>query len=333
MTYASGAKSNNSRSLRRSRSSSSLLAASASLCARSSSSARRSSSKADMRSSRSSRITGASAISVAAGSFPGLLPESRVLRENSRRSSAVGCGPRAIILRLGEVTSGLSLPGTCGCNYGAEPLNFFHALQPRLRSPREVLEKLVSLATRRGLIVQSSEIQDSNAVRKKTKRHGEIRASFASVRPEQSVVAVVRFARPSTHARCFTTLSTRDSGLFTRDRVRGSFLVGGAPTLRSDCALRLRIHRCESAGSLATHTACIACLRSALSSRPADRSTTSASHSAAAYAALFHPVPFLVGLVCHYRSPAAIFEFVSRDRVEIRPASGGLSGGGPRLSE
>ena len=148
----------------------------------------------------------------------------------------------------------------------------------------------------------------------KTKRHGEIRASFASVRPEQSVVAVVRFARPSTTARCFTTLSTRDSGLFTRELVRGSFLVGGAPTLRSDCALRLRIHRCESAGSLATHTACIACLRSALSSRPADRSTTSASHSAAAYAALFHPVPFVVGLVCHYRSPAAIFEFVSRGR-------------------
>jgi hypothetical protein len=168
----------------------------------------------------------------------------------------------------------------------------------------------------------------------KTKRHGEIRASFASVRPEQSVVAVVRFARPSTAARCFTTLSTRDSGLFTRELVRGSFLVGGAPTLRSDCALRLGIHRSESAGSLATHTACIACLRSALSSRPADRSTTSASHSAAAaYAALFHPVPFVVGLVCHYRSPAAIFEFVSRGRVEIRPASGGLSGGGPRLSE
>jgi hypothetical protein len=220
----------------------------------------------------------------------------------------------------------------------------FHALQPRPRRPREVLEKLVSLATRRGLIVQSSatircspraagEIQDGNAVRKKTKRHGEIRASFASVRLEQSVVAVVRFARPSTTARCFTTLSTRDSGLFTRELVRGSFLVGGAPTLRSDCALRLGIHRCESAGSLATNTACIACLSSALSSRPADRSTTSASHSAAAYATLFHPVPFVVGLVCHYRSPAAIFEFVSRGRVEIRPASGGLSGGGPRLSE
>jgi hypothetical protein len=58
-----------------------------------------------------------------------------------------------------------------------------------------------------------------------------------------------------TAAGCFTTLSSRDSGLFTREFVRGSFLVGGAPTFRSDCALRLRIHRRESARRLATLTA------------------------------------------------------------------------------
>jgi hypothetical protein len=166
----------------------------------------------------------------------------------------------------------------------------------------------------------------------KTKRHGEIRASFASVRLRRSVVVVARFARPATAAGCFTTLSSRDSGLFAREFVRGSFLVGGAPTFRRDCALRLRIHRRESAGSLATHTAGIACLRSALSSRPADRSTA-ASHSAAAHASFVHPVPFVVGLVCHYPSPAAIFEFVSHGPVEIHPASDGISVRGPRLGE
>jgi hypothetical protein len=46
----------------------------------------------------------------------------------------VGCCPGSIILRLGGVTSGLSLPETCGCNYGAEHLKFFHAF--RLRSRR-----------------------------------------------------------------------------------------------------------------------------------------------------------------------------------------------------
>jgi hypothetical protein len=141
----------------------------------------------------------------------------------------------------------------------------------------------------------------------KTKRHGEIRASFASVRLRRSVVVVARFARPATAAGCLATFSSRDSGLFAREFVRGSFLVGGAPTFRRDCPLRLRIHRRESAGSLPTHTAGIPCLHSALSSRPANRSTASASHSAAAHASFVHPVPFVVGLVCHYPSPAANF--------------------------
>jgi hypothetical protein len=165
----------------------------------------------------------------------------------------------------------------------------------------------------------------------KTKRHGEIRASFASVRLRRSVVVIARFARPATAAGCLATFSSRDSGLFAREFVRGSFLVGGAPTFRRDCALRLRIHRRESAWSLPTHTAGIPCLHSALSSRPANRSTASASHSAIAHASLVHPVPFVVGLVCHYPSPAANFEFVSHGPVEIRPARGGLSVRGPRL--
>ena len=85
-----------------------------------------------------------------------------------------------------------------------------------------------------------------------------IRASFASVRLGRSIVVFALSARPATAAGCFTTFSSRDSGLFAREFVRGSFLVGGAPTFRRDCSLRLRIHRRESAGSLATHTACIA---------------------------------------------------------------------------
>jgi hypothetical protein len=36
---------------------------------------------------------------------------------------------------------------------------------------------------------------------------------------------------------------------------------------------------------------------------------------------LVHPIPLVVGLVCHYQSPAAIFEFVSRGRSTsiVRP--------------
>ena len=148
-----------------------------------------------------------------------------------------------------------------------------------------------------------------------------------SVRPGRSVVVVVApFARPATAAGCFATLSSRNSGLFAREFVRGSFLVGGAPTFRRDCSLRLRIHRRESAGSLATHTASTACLRSALSSRPADRSTASASHSAAAHASFVHPVPFVVGLVCHYQSPAANFRVCQAGLLDVHRASGGLAG-------
>jgi len=144
----------------------------------------------------------------------------------------------------------------------------------------------------------------------KTKRHGEIRAPFASVRFGRSGSAFVLSARPATAAGCFTTFSSRYSGLFARKFVRGSFLVGGTPTLGSDRSLRLGIHRRESAGSLSTRPAGIPCLNSALSSRAAYGGGVSASCSVAASASLVHHIPVVVGLVCHYPSPPQIFEFV-----------------------
>ena len=45
----------------------------------------------------------------------------------------MGSCPGSIILRLGGVTSGLSLPETCGCNYGAEHHKFRQHLRTNLR--------------------------------------------------------------------------------------------------------------------------------------------------------------------------------------------------------
>jgi hypothetical protein len=140
----------------------------------------------------------------------------------------------------------------------------------------------------------------------KTKRHGESRASFASVRFGRSGIAFVLSARPATAAGCFTTLSSRDSGLFACEFVRGSFLVGGTPTLGSDRSLRLGIHRGESAGSLPTRTAGASRLHSALSSCAVHGGAIPA-RAVAASASLVHHIPVVVGLVSHYRSPAAKF--------------------------
>ena len=152
----------------------------------------------------------------------------------------------------------------------------------------------------------------------KTKRHGVLRAPFASVRFGRSGSAFVLSARPATAAGCFTTLSSRDSGLFACKFVRGSFLVGGTPTLGSDRSLRLGIHRRESAGSLSTRTASTPHLHSALSSRAAYGGAISAARSVAASASLVHHIPVVVGLVCHYPSPPQIFELV---RAAARPPS------------
>jgi hypothetical protein len=83
--------------------------------------------------------------------------------------------------------------------------------------------------------------------------------------------------------------------------------VGGTPTLGSDCSLCLGIHRRESAGSLSTRTARIPRLHSALSSRAAYGGAISAPRSVATSASLVHHIPVVVGLVCHYPSPAANF--------------------------
>lgn len=144
----------------------------------------------------------------------------------------------------------------------------------------------------------------------KTKRHGESRASFASVRFGRSGIAFVLSARPATAAGCFTTLPSRDSGLFACKFVRGSFLVGGTPTLGSDGSLRLGIHRGESAGSLSTGPAGASRLHSALSSCAVHGGAIPSS-AVAASASLVHHIPLVVGLVCHYPSPAANFELVS----------------------
>jgi hypothetical protein len=141
----------------------------------------------------------------------------------------------------------------------------------------------------------------------KTKRHGEFRASFASVRFGRSGIAFVLSARPATAAGCFTALSSRDSGLFACKFVRCSFLVGGTPTLSSDRSLRLGIHRRESAGSLSTRTARIPRLHSALSPCAVHGGAVSTASSVAASASLVHHIPVVVGRVCHYPSPAANF--------------------------
>ena len=134
-----------------------------------------------------------------------------------------------------------------------------------------------------------------------------VRASFASVRFCRSGSAFVLSARPATAAGCFTTLSSRDSGLFACKFVRGSFLVGGTPTLGSDRSLCLRIHRRESAGSLSTRTASTPRLHSALSSCAVYSGAVSTASSVAASASLVHHIPVVVGLVSHYPSPAANF--------------------------
>jgi hypothetical protein len=140
----------------------------------------------------------------------------------------------------------------------------------------------------------------------KTKRHGESRASFASVRFGRSGCAFVLSARPATAARCFTTLSSRDSGLFACKFVRCSFLVGGTPTLCSDRALRLGIHRRESAGSLSTRTASTPRLHSALSSCAVHSGAVSTASSVAAsiispwlsaWSAIIHLLPQIFELV------------------------------------
>ncbi len=128
-------------------------------------------------------------------------------------------------------------------------------------------------------------------------------------------------ARSSSTARCFAAFSSRDARLFTGEFVRRSLLVCRASTLRRDRALCLWVHCRKSAWCLAdvaraTRFSCTVVA-------PA-QSTASTSDSAAS-ASLVYSFVLVVPLVCHYRSPAAIFEF--NDAAAGRtPGSGGVVG-------
>jgi hypothetical protein len=88
--------------------------------------------------------------------------------------------------------------------------------------------------------------------------------------------------------------------------VRRAFLVRRAASLRRDCALRLRIHRCEPARRLPAHRSAAApfftsyavCISAAII-QTATLSADAAPPSGAASAPLVHEVPSVVGLVCH----------------------------------
>jgi hypothetical protein len=112
-------------------------------------------------------------------------------------------------------------------------------------------------------------------------------------------------ARPSPTARCFSAFSSRNPRFLTGEFVCGSFLVRGTSTFRRDGALCLRVHRRKSAGCLAD-VARVTRFSSTVVA-PA-HSTASNSDSAAP---LVHPAVLVVSLVCHYWSPAGIFELMT----------------------
>ena len=144
----------------------------------------------------------------------------------------------------------------------------------------------------------SSEARDG-----KTKRHGffTVPRSLPS-RLGRSAAALTRSAWSSSAAGCFSAFSSCDARLFTGEFVRGSFLVRRASAFRGDRALRLRIHRRKSAR----------CLTSVARAPRFSSSVAAPAHSSSASPAsapLVHPLILVVAIVCHYRSPAAIFEF------------------------
>jgi hypothetical protein len=98
--------------------------------------------------------------------------------------------------------------------------------------------------------------------------------------------------------------------------VRGSFLVRRASTLRRDRALCLRVHCRKSAGSLAN-----VARTTRFSSTVVAPAHSTASISTAS-ASLVHSFVLVVALVCHYRSPAGIFE-LNDAAAERTPSSGG----------
>lgn len=138
-------------------------------------------------------------------------------------------------------------------------------------------------------------------------------------RLSRSAAALIWSARSSPTAGCFSAFSSRDPRLFTREFVRRSFLVCRASTFRRDGALCLRVHCRKSARCLAD----VARTTRFSSTVVAPAHSTACTSNSAASASLVHPFVLVVSLVCHYRSPAAIFEF--NDAAAGRPPiSGGL---------
>jgi len=117
-------------------------------------------------------------------------------------------------------------------------------------------------------------------------------------RPGSGRLGATAGAGPASAARCFATFSSRNARLFAGEFVRSPLLVGCASALRRNRALGLGIHRRETARRLTTDTAGVSRVRRAVVSA----AVRSASRSAAS-ASLVHPIPLVVRLVRHYRSP------------------------------
>jgi hypothetical protein len=144
-------------------------------------------------------------------------------------------------------------------------------------------------------------------------------------------VAGARRARPSTAARCFTALSSGDARLFAGEFVRSSFLVRRASTLGRYCPLGLWIHCGESAWRLATGAARTARLRSPVVSIAAGSAAARAA-APGCPASLVHPLPLVVGLVSHYRSPCRDIRRLSRSRLPDVTRKWQMVGARSRLS-
>ena len=135
-----------------------------------------------------------------------------------------------------------------------------------------------------------------------TTRHGFHRASLALPAKGRSTSIVIRSARPASTARCFSALSSSDACFFAGEFMCGSFLVRCASALGGNRPLRLRIHRRKSTRGFSDGTA-IARVSDAIAPPVAGSFVQSADS-----VSLVQPVPMVVCLVCHYPSPAAIFE-------------------------
>jgi hypothetical protein len=144
-------------------------------------------------------------------------------------------------------------------------------------------------------------------------------------------VIAARRGGPASPARCFAALSPGNARFFTGEFVRRSLLVRCAPTLGRDCALCLRIHCGKSAWRLAADGARVSRVSSAVISVSARPASASTSYSAGS-ASLVHSLPWVVGLVRHYRSPCRDIRKLSRSRLPDVTRKWCMVGARPRLS-